>query len=363
MSEAEEDYDSTPMTKKAIVDTCLKHGLYVVPDLNDVLYLHYKGFSKICELDEYINVKTLWLNNNAISTISGLSTLVNLSTLYLQDNLIENIEGVDELVSLETLILSHNYIESVSGLDKCVKLNTIELDHNHIRSVQQLNGLLECPSLEVVNISHNKINDKADDIIAFFEQLKNLKVLRMEGNPFIRMMQNYRRRIINALPELVFLDDAPVSQNDRRLAAAWKIGGKEAEIQERYKINDEKESDRKENMRDFRRMKRDAVLSSGKNIEDYPELLSSDDEQKPRLLKEKFKRISHEVNDNNKDDPNKNNNDNDNDDDDNGKSEMKNDHVKSTVIKADDDETFFTQANYVKSSENNNNERDNDDID
>lgn len=337
--------DEMPMTKKAIVDTCMKHGLYVVPELNDVLYLHFKGFSKICELDEYINVKTLWLNNNAISTISGLSTLVNLSTLYLQDNLIDTIDGLDELCSLETLILSNNYISSISGISKLKSLTSIELDHNQIRNFQSLQGLIECPSLENLNISHNKITleNNENQLFEILKNLPNLKVLRMEGNPFVRSMTNYRRRIINTLPELRFLDENPVTDHDRRLAAAWKVGGKEAEIQERYKINDEKESAKKEVMRDFRRMKREALISSGKEkIEDHPELLSSDDENKEALMKDKYRRLSElEKNDptNTKSEPkNQSNNDDDN----------------------NDDATFFTGIKNARASEDNDGEGNND---
>lgn len=342
--------DEMPMTKKAIVDTCMKHGLYVVPELNDVLYLHYKGFSKINELDEYVNVKTLWLNNNSITTISGLSTLVNLSTLYLQDNLIDTIEGLDGLSSLETLILSNNYISTISGLSNLKNLTSIELDHNQIRNFRSLEGLTECPSLENVNISHNKIvleNNNEDLLFDILKKLPNLKVLRMEGNPFVRNMTNYRRRIINILPELRFLDENPVTDHDRRLAAAWKVGGKEAEIQERYKINDEKESAKKEVMRDFRRMKREALLSSGKEkIEDHPELLSSDDENKETLMKDKYRRLSelekNESNSKSKDPKNQNANGNDN----------------------ENDKTFFTGIKNARASEDNDGEDINtDDVD
>ena len=339
--------DEMPMTKKAIVDTCMKHGLYVVPELNDVLYLHYKGFSKICELDEYINVKTLWLNNNAISTISGLSTLVNLSTLYLQDNLIDAIDGLDELCSLETLILSNNYISSISGISNLKSLTSIELDHNQIRNFQSLSGLTECPSLENLNISHNKIileNNNENQLFEILQKLPNLKVLRMEGNPFVRNMTNYRRRIINILPELRFLDDAPVTDHDRRLAAAWKVGGKEAEIQERYKINDEKESAKKEVMRDFRRMKREALISSGKErIEDHPELLSSDDENKETLMKDKYRRLSElEKNDTT-----------------GQKKELKAQNNNNNDINDEKDATFFTGINNVRASEDNDGEDNN----
>lgn len=287
--------DELPITKKAIVDSCMKHGFYIVPELNDVLYLQCKGYTKIADLEEYINVKTLWLNNNSLSSISCLSTLANLSTLYLQDNIIEKIEGLDELTSLETLILSSNYIEEITGLSHLSSLTTIELDHNQIRSIQSLEGLTCCPSLEIVNISHNKIifEENEQQLFDILSKLQNLKVLKMDGNPFIRSISNYRRKIINILPQLRFLDDTPITENDRRLAAAWKSGGKNAEIQERYKINDENESQRKEGMRDFRRMKRDAVLSNeNARIEDYPELLSSDDDTKEELMKKKYERLA-----------------------------------------------------------------------
>ena len=224
-------------------------------------------------------------------------------------------------------------------------MTSIELDHNQIRNFQSLQGLIECPSLENLNISHNKITleNNENQLFEILKNLPNLKVLRMEGNPFVRSMTNYRRRIINTLPELRFLDENPVTDHDRRLAAAWKVGGKEAEIQERYKINDEKESAKKEVMRDFRRMKREALISSGKEkIEDHPELLSSDDENKEALMKDKYRRLSElEKNDptNTKSEPkNQSNNDDDN----------------------NDDATFFTGIKNARASEDNDGEGNND---
>ena len=332
----EEDLDSFPITKKVIVETCVKHNLYISPEMNDVLYLHYKGFSKIADLDEYINVKTLWLNNNSLTRINGLSFLTNLSTLYLNDNLIEEIEGLESLERLETLILSFNYIGNIRGLEKCKALTTIALDHNQLKSCKSLEGLTLCPSIEALNVSHNKINDTGDNIIAFLEKMRNIKVLKMDGNIFIREMKNYRRRIINALPELRFLDDNPVNDNDRRLAAAWLVGGREAEIQERYKINAENQSVHKEYMRDFRRMKRDALINSGNKLDGHPELLSSDDEQKPILLKEKYKRLSKEM-----------------DDDNNDKKEKQKENVNN-----EDTTTFYTQSKSFSPSEDTDKEKD-----
>lgn len=45
------------MDAKYIRDLCCKTDLYLTPELNAQLYLHFKGFTKIGGLDEYTGLK------------------------------------------------------------------------------------------------------------------------------------------------------------------------------------------------------------------------------------------------------------------------------------------------------------------
>lgn len=71
----------TRMDYKAIKKICKENDLYESDELNDVLYLHMKGFSNIDGLSSFYNVKCLFLNNNCIRKIENLEGLPKLKTL------------------------------------------------------------------------------------------------------------------------------------------------------------------------------------------------------------------------------------------------------------------------------------------
>ena len=62
---------------------CLEDELYEYPELNSKIYLHYKGFTNVKNLDAYTNLVSLWLENNCIKKIEGLEKLTKLRTLFL----------------------------------------------------------------------------------------------------------------------------------------------------------------------------------------------------------------------------------------------------------------------------------------
>lgn len=69
------------MTRQALLASCKEHKLYRTPALNDKLYLNFKGFTRIANLEEYVNVKALFLESNALTSLDGLPQLDELRCL------------------------------------------------------------------------------------------------------------------------------------------------------------------------------------------------------------------------------------------------------------------------------------------
>lgn len=69
------------ITEKYACELSEYNGYYYQPKLNHSLHLHYKAFSKIQNLESFVNLKTLYLENNCITKIENLSHMKNLSCL------------------------------------------------------------------------------------------------------------------------------------------------------------------------------------------------------------------------------------------------------------------------------------------
>ncbi len=70
------------MTKPGLKKLCRELKLYNTPELNDKLYLHYKGFVRIENLDEFTGLKVIYLEGNGFTKIEGLENQRELRHLY-----------------------------------------------------------------------------------------------------------------------------------------------------------------------------------------------------------------------------------------------------------------------------------------
>jgi dynein assembly factor 1 len=214
----------TEMTKASLKQICKDTKLYGTPSINDKLYCHYKGFRRIENLEEYTGLKVIWLEGNGFNKIEGLEAQTKLRTLYMQENLIDKIENLESQTILDSLNLGQNNVSKIENLGHMDGLQTLQLKNNQLRTADDIRGVLECPSISTLDLQHNKIDDET--IIDVLEQMPNLRVVYLQGNPAVKKLKWYRKSTISRLKSLKYLDDRPVFDDERMRAEAWMEGWK-----------------------------------------------------------------------------------------------------------------------------------------
>ncbi|KAI8833671.1 hypothetical protein BJ741DRAFT_710187 [Chytriomyces cf. hyalinus JEL632] len=273
-----DDKGNTKMTPKYLKQLCLEQNAYSTASLNDKIYLHFKGFADIENLEGYTGLRSLWLEGNGLSAIKNLDTLIELRCLFLHQNCIETIENLDALVNLDTLNVGNNLIRRIQGLSNLPKLRTLQIDHNYLKTAEDLAHLRECPFLSILDLSFNHIEDIG--VVEVFEQMPELSVLNLMSNPVISKIQNYRRSMVSRIKKLTYLDDRPVFDKERLATEAWAIGGLEAEREERQRQKDE---ERREHDRNFEALKQLQEEARARRLQIYGP--DKEPEFEPKLAK------------------------------------------------------------------------------
>ena len=228
---------------------CLENNGYETPELNDKLYLHFRGFKKIENLNLYVGCKSIWLDSNGFEKIENLSALVELRCLYLAKNLITKIEGLEKLINLTILDLSNNRISIIENLSCCPSLQTVNLSHNSLSSIESIAHFKECVSITNIDLTNNRLS--ADE--GFFELISSFPsvvTLSLNGNDITRL-PSFRKKLIASMPKLGYLD-RPIDEQEKLFATAYIAGGAEAEADARQQWKDQQALKRVNEMNEFK---------------------------------------------------------------------------------------------------------------
>lgn len=253
------------MTLKGVGNLCKERGLFRTPELNEKLYLHFCGFKKIENLEEYVNCRAIWLENNCIERIENLEALCQLETLFVQHNFIRGLRIsksaplTSQPLGIRTLDISHNFLDSLEDISVVFpRLEKLIAHHNKLKHIHR--SLREVESLIVLDVSFNSIQD--EDSLANVEHFSKLSSLMMQGNP-VTKLPLYRKRVVAKIRSLTFLDEYPVFDEERRRCEALIERGHEAEKQVKLELASEQQEEKRKQMRYFDDVK-NSILQSGK---------------------------------------------------------------------------------------------------
>ncbi len=248
-SNASSEFTLPSMTKKELRRSALEHGGYSTPALNDQLYLHYMGYRKIENLEEYTNLKAIWLDSNGFETIENLNHLSQLRCLFLQRNLFTNIQNLHGLNNLVQLDLSENRLTKIEGLSCLPLLSTLNVSKNALSDADSISHLADCKKLTTVDFTSNSL--RGETIIDALAAIPALISINMTGNPAASEVTNFRKRVIASIKTLRYLD-RPVFDMERATTEAWASGGRSAELAMKKQLLDKKRQEERAATNNFR---------------------------------------------------------------------------------------------------------------
>lgn len=131
-------------------------------------------------------------------------------SIILTEALIKKKSFKTALIEVDRLNLAGLKLEDISILSKVPNLKILTLTYN---SVSDLEILKSCTKLQELYLRCNKVSDINQ--ARFLAEIPNLRILWLAQNP-ISEQENYRKQIINLIPQLYKLDQDLITSNERK---------------------------------------------------------------------------------------------------------------------------------------------------
>ena len=126
--------------------------------------------------------------------------------------IIKRARGNTDLSSIINLNFWGQSLGDISVLSHCTSLQSATFSQNYISSLKCFEGMIY---LRELSLARNSINNLKE--VRYLSTCPNLQKLWLKDNPICKLW-DYRIQVINILPNLKFLDDEPITVEERQIA-------------------------------------------------------------------------------------------------------------------------------------------------
>ena len=140
--------------------------------------------------------------------------LSNLLILNISYNNLSNIKDVQFFINLKELYINNNLITDLTFCEFLPQLLIFNAENNLINSITSLNT---CTKLKILKLSNNKI-EYLNSTLRVIKNLKNMTELSIEDNPFLSQLFSYREYFISNYKNIQIIDNEKITDEKRELA-------------------------------------------------------------------------------------------------------------------------------------------------
>ena len=151
----------------------------------------------------------LLLNGKKIVHINELDIFVNLKELYLNQNFIKEIKGLDNLKNLQVLNLSFNNIKKIENISHLSNLNIFDLSNNLLEEFEY--KLIPKENLIYLYMYYNPFFKKTNffeyrsNIIIYFEKIERIDKLEIKDRERLLLIDKSNLKYENRLKSLDYI--------------------------------------------------------------------------------------------------------------------------------------------------------------